>query len=171
MQRSRLAQPAIQIIRNIVNSPQINVTLFCVANVMLMSAWPLAAAALQRQQQCYLALKKDMCLIEYVLFSRAYSDPNDSQYHCHNLTPLSVWFQSSVWCPILVFCWQSSSWFAGRYWNFCCVCSCVCLRVCVHIESKPVCVEMRAAVRGAETTLGQKRPLNECLCWFFAFSK
>lgn len=40
MQRTRLARPAIQIIQNIVNSPQINVTCFCVAKIVLMSAWP-----------------------------------------------------------------------------------------------------------------------------------
>lgn len=40
MQRTRPALPAIQIIQNILNSPQINVTCFCVAKIVLMSAWP-----------------------------------------------------------------------------------------------------------------------------------
>lgn len=40
MQRTRLALPTIQIIQNMVNSPQINVACFCVAEIVLMSAWP-----------------------------------------------------------------------------------------------------------------------------------
>lgn len=40
MRRTRPALPAIQIIQNMVNSPQINVACFCVAKIVLMSAWP-----------------------------------------------------------------------------------------------------------------------------------
>lgn len=145
MLRTRPALPAIQIIQNIVNSPQINVTCFCVAKIVLMSAWPQrrrpdsvfpqtaghrcstkAAAILSSHE-------KDMCLIWI--------------FHKRTLTLMitNIIFITSHHCQ------SGSSHRSGVQYCFVdnlpaymridigiYLCSCVCPRVCVHIESKPV---------------------------------